>query len=142
MLVLQEFDYDKNGKALQIFQKDYLKVCQQGLEPISYKYWIVIPSNTGIPSGFDLNNDGKHEGPNDAFGYGVFPGQYAFAILSNVPLQKENMRTFQNFLWKDMPGALWPKNPKDDTFYYSEEAMEVSVFLQKIMLIYLLASIV
>jgi hypothetical protein len=40
-------------------------------KPIHYRYRFVAPSNTGIPSGFDLDNNGTVGGPNDAFGFGA-----------------------------------------------------------------------
>src|SRR3546814_15576309 len=40
------------------------------------------PPNTGVPSGHDLDGDGRTMGPRDALGYGRFPGQYGMAILS------------------------------------------------------------
>jgi hypothetical protein len=64
-------------------------------EPIDYPYYYNAPSNTGIQSGFDLNNDGVIVGPDDAFGYGVFPGQYGFIVLSKYPIAMEDIRTFQ-----------------------------------------------
>jgi hypothetical protein len=57
-------------------------------------YAYVAPSNTGIPSGFDLNNDGKVGGGDDALGFGAFEGQYGMAILSRCPIDRENVRTF------------------------------------------------
>ncbi len=71
----------------------------------------MAPSNTGIPSGFDLDNNGSIGGPNDAFGFGFFPGQYGMAVYSMHPIDFGNIRTFQLFLWKDMPGALLPDDP-------------------------------
>src|SRR5690606_29210447 len=76
-----------------------------------YPYAFVAPSNTGIPSGFDLNNDGTVGGGDDAFGFGFFPGQYGMAVLSKFPILEDEVRTFQTFLWKDMPGALLPDDP-------------------------------
>jgi len=123
IITLMEFDYDSAGEGLTSFQKNYLSVSQNGKEPVEYEYSMVFPSNTGVASGLDLNNDGKVEGPNDAFGFGRFPGQYAFALLSKYPINKEETRTFQRFLWKDMPGALWPAYA-DSTDYYTDEEKE------------------
>jgi hypothetical protein len=64
-------------------------------EPIDYPYYYNAPSNTGIPSGFDLNNDGTIGGPDDGFGYGVFPGQYGFIVLSKYKIDMAEVRTFQ-----------------------------------------------
>jgi hypothetical protein len=94
-----------------LFQDNYLSVSQNGADPIVYPYHFVAPSNTGIPSGFDLNNNGVIGGPDDAFGFGFFPGQFGMAVYSMYPIQTNKIRTFQNFLWKDMPGALLPDDP-------------------------------
>lgn len=125
VLSLQEFDYDAEGEALRLFQTNYLSVSQHGAEPIAYPYTYVVPSNTGVPSGLDFDNNGEVSGGNDAYGFGNFEGQYAFAILSRYPIDTANIRTFQNFLWKDMPNALLPKNPATGENYYSDAALNV-----------------
>lgn len=121
VLGLFEFDYDETGQLLKDFQNNYLAKDQFGEKGIEYPYLLQIPSNTGIPSKVDYNNDGKVALPNDAFGYGKYEGQYAFAILSKYPLDKEQIRSYQNFLWSKMPNARQPI--KDDgSSYYSEQA--------------------
>jgi len=50
-------------------------------------------------------------GPNDAFGFGFFPGPYGMVVYSKYPIDHAAVRTFQHFLWKDMPGALLPDDP-------------------------------
>jgi hypothetical protein len=112
VLLLQEFDYDRDGASLAAFQANYLGVGQNGQEPIRYEYSFFTESNTGLPSGFDLNNDGKVEGGQDALGFGDFPGQYAMVLLSRYPLDARRARTFRKFLWRDMPGASLPDDPK------------------------------
>ena len=57
---------------------------QSGAAPIFYPYRFTAESNTGIPSGFDLNNNGVVSGPDDA-GFGFFPGQFGMAVYSSVP---------------------------------------------------------
>ena len=84
-----------------------------GAQPIHYPYAFVAPSNTGIPSGFDLDNSGTIGGGNDAYGFGDFPGQFGMAVLEPYPIDYGKVRTFQNFLWKDMPGAMLPDDPND-----------------------------
>ena len=49
--------------------------------------------------------------PDDAFGFGFFPGQFGMAVYSMYPIDTDDVRTFQHFLWKDMPGALLPDDP-------------------------------
>lgn len=128
VILLNEFDYDENGEAIDLFQSNYLMVSQNGSDPIEYPHVFLAPSNTGVPSGFDLNNDGEVSGPNDAFGFGFHPGQFGMVILSKYPIDEDAVRTFQNFLWKDMPGALLPPDPNDsdgdgdlDSYYSTEE---------------------
>jgi hypothetical protein len=111
ILLINEFDFDAGGVAAQLFQDNYLSVSQNGANPISYPYHFVAPSNTGIPSGFDLDNDGFVGGPNDSLGFGFFPGQFAMVVYSQYPIDTTQVRTFQSFLWKDMPGALLPDDP-------------------------------
>ncbi len=66
-------------------------------------------------------------GPNDAFGFGFFPGQYGMAVYSMYPIEYENVRTFQMFLWKDMPRALLPDDPNtpEPADWYSPEELDV-----------------
>ena len=111
VLLINEFDFVDNGVAARLFQDNYLSVPHNGAAPIVYPYRFVAPSNTGIPSGHDLNNNGVIGGPDDAFGFGFFPGQFGMAVYSKYPILEDDIRTFQNFLWKDMPGARLPDDP-------------------------------
>jgi hypothetical protein len=108
------------GANARAFVENYLKVPQkQELSGSEYSYLYFEQGNTGIPSGMDLDNDGKQDGPGDAFGYGYFEGQYSMALLSKFPIDKANLRAFQKFLWKDMPNNLIPSG------FYSAEELEV-----------------
>ena len=119
VLLINEFDYvdgPVTGNAMtDAFQANYLSIGQNGAEPIHYDYVFVAPSNTGIHSGFDLNNYGGVVSTplapgygDDALGFGEFPGQFGMAVFSQHPIDYERARTFQNFLWKDMPAARLP----------------------------------
>ncbi|WP_411721937.1 endonuclease/exonuclease/phosphatase family protein [Mycetocola sp.] len=127
IVLLNEFDYVPNMRAADLFRDNYLSVGQGGADPVDYPYAYVAPSNTGVPSGFDLNNDGRIGGGDDAFGFGAFAGQYGMAILSKYPIVTEKVRTFQNFLWKDMPGALLPDDPAtpEPADWFSADELEV-----------------
>lgn len=133
ILLLNEFDFDPEGKAARLFQENYLSVSQNGTDPVEYPFRFIAPSNTGIASGCDLDNNGSvvttpnADGyGNDALGFGQFPGQFAMAFFSKYPIVEADVRTFQNFIWQDMPGALLPDNP--DTLepqdFYSPEELE------------------
>ena len=129
ILLINEFDYDSNNPTLALdrFHNNYLAVSQSGQPVLSYPYRYAAPSNTGIPSGFDLDNNGSVGGAvgsqnygNDSFGFGVFPGQYSFAVFSKYPIQTAAIRSFQFFKWQDMPGHVAPPG-----FY---TAAELAVF--------------
>ncbi|MBA3295085.1 MAG: endonuclease/exonuclease/phosphatase family protein [Geodermatophilaceae bacterium] len=127
IVLINEFDFDPDGTALRLFQDNYLSVPHNGAPAIDYAYSYTAPVNTGVPSGFDLNNDGTVGGPDDAFGFGFFPGQFGMAVYSNLPINVDAIRTFQTFRWKDMPGALLPDNPStpESADFYSPEELEV-----------------
>ena len=74
VLLINEFDFYPDGQAAELFRDNFLAVSQNGAPAADYPYFFVAPSNTGIQSGFDLDNSGGVGGPNDAFGFGFFPG--------------------------------------------------------------------
>ena len=118
VLLVNEFDYDADHDSARLFQDNYLSVPQNGSTPISYPYRFTAPSNTGVASGFDLDNSGVTDTTpgdgsygNDSFGFGLFPGQYGMAVYSRFPIELDDVRTFQTFRWEDMPGALLPDDP-------------------------------
>lgn len=113
VLLVNEFDFDP--AALADFQANYLSVPHGDAAPIEYPYSFIAPSNTGVASGFDYDNSSTVGGPNDAHGFGFFPGQFGMAVLSMHPIDHDAVRTFQHFKWKDMPGALLPDDPSTPT---------------------------
>lgn len=129
IVLLNEVDYVDPEHGIQVFLQNYLNQSQNGLEPIDYPHVYLAPVNTGRPSPFDLNRDGEATGRgNDAWGFGWYPGQYGMVILSQYPLLTEQARTFQHFLWQDMPGHHQPKVPNEDDslseqHWYSDEVM-------------------
>ncbi len=127
VVLVNEFDYDEGGIAAARFQQNYLSVSQNGADPIEYPYRYTAPSNTGVDSGVDLDNSGSVGGPGDAFGFGFFPGQFGMVVYSMHPIDVGEVRTFQNFLWKDMPGALLPDDPAtaEPADWYSSDELDV-----------------
>jgi hypothetical protein len=125
VLLINEFDYAP--PAVDLFRDNYLERGQNGAKPIDYPYAFIAPSNTGVLTGFDLDRNGSTNTGNDAHGFGLFEGQYGMLVLSKYPIDTRNARTFQNFLWKDMPNAMLPDDPataapKD---WYSPEILDV-----------------
>jgi len=126
LVLLNEFDYDEAQRAAELFQRRYLEVAQPGGgEPLRYPYRYLAPVNTGVPSGLDLDNDGKVGGEgrgrgNDAWGYGLHPGQYGMLVLSKYPIDAKAVRSFQQFRWSAMPGALRPVDPQTARPFHSD----------------------
>ncbi|GAA1721668.1 endonuclease/exonuclease/phosphatase family protein [Isoptericola hypogeus] len=127
VVLLNEFDHDDAHASVDLFRENYLEVAQGGADPVRYRYAWTAPSNTGVDSGFDLNNDGTVGGGDDAFGFGEFEGQYGMVVLSKYPIDTRSVRTFQDFLWKDMPGALLPDDPAtaEPGDWYSDAELDV-----------------
>ncbi len=120
IVLINEFDYDAGGLSRDRFHDNYLAVSQNGQTPLNFPYRYAPPANTGIFSGFDYDNDGAAHGTHgtdtassdlygaDCYGFGYFPGQYGFVVYSRFPIRTAELRTFQLFLWKDMPDAVLP----------------------------------
>jgi endonuclease/exonuclease/phosphatase family metal-dependent hydrolase len=125
---------DPEGHNAQRFAHHYLSTPQaDSLEGLSYQP-VMLPVNTGIPSGFDLNNDGRvvsavpdipgapEDGSvapqtdagraygNDAWGFGTYPGQYGMALLvrEGLTVLRDSVRTFRDLQWHEMPTAAVP----------------------------------
>jgi Endonuclease/Exonuclease/phosphatase family len=132
IILLNEFNYDPTNPtgAATLFQQNFLSVGQNvsgsatPANSIAFTEFFVRPDNTtnpfntGIFSGFALNV--QQGGPipqppletpqyaNTSWGFGFYPGQYGMVVYSKYPILEQQARTFQNFLWKDMPGNLLP----------------------------------
>ena len=122
VLLLNEFDHDAAGRAASLFQERYLGVGQAGEKAIVYPYRYFAEVNTGVPSGLDLDQDGRVGGEgrfhgNDAWGYGLHPGQYGMLVLSMHPIDAQAVRNFRLLKWSAMPGALVPRHPDGRAFY-------------------------
>lgn len=118
VLLLNEFDYIADpDSGVGAFIRNYL---HKGADSIDYPYYFYATVNTGQPSPFDLDNNGKASGyGSDAWGFGQYPGQYAMVLLSRYPIDT-TARTFQHFHWKDMPGALITRKADSIDWYTSE----------------------
>jgi Endonuclease/Exonuclease/phosphatase family len=124
LALLNEFDYDAQGRAANLFQHDCLEVAQAGGgDPLRYPYRYLAPVNTGVSSGLDLNHDGTigREGRargDDAWGFGLHPGQYGMLVLSRYPIDTKAVRTFQLLKWSAMPDARQPRDAATDQPWY------------------------
>ena len=141
---------DEEGKNGERLLERYVHSPQiEGLEPVRYMAFMA-PTNTGVPSGFDLDKSGEvvttypaPPGANergeagrqtdrgrafggDCWGFGTFPGQYAMALLVDERLEivEERVRTFQLLPWRAMPGALLPPGANGEGSYFTDEEIE------------------
>lgn len=120
LLLVNEFDYDAEGRAAELFVERYLGEGQFGEQAIHYPHRYLAAVNTGVPSGVDINGDGKVEGPADAWGFGFHPGQFGMLVLSRFPIDAQAARTFQQFRWSQMPGALRPMQPDSEQAFHQD----------------------
>lgn len=145
--VSDEAKQTEPGRNGQLFADRLLAVPQApGLAPLKFRAFMA-PVNTGMPSGFDLNNDGKvattipapsgwsPDAPpappkaeaqayaQDCWGFGTFPGQYGMTLLvdERLVILNDEVRTFRKLPWDYMPGAFLPIKPEGGAWYDDEE---------------------
>lgn len=120
IILLNEFDFIKNTTlGIQAFINNYLNQPQSNALSIDYPYHFIAPVNSGLPVPHHSQiNRLTH------FGFGQYPGQYGMALLSKWPIDYGQVRTFQHFLWRDMPNNLMPQN-KDQTSWYNEHETNI-----------------
>ena len=130
LVLLNEFDYDAEGRAADLFQRHYLEKAQPGGgAALHYRYRYFAEVNTGVPSGLDLDRNGSiggegRERGNDAWGYGLHPGQYGMLVLSRYPIDADRVRSFQRLRWAAMPDARRPRDPASGQPWHDDATWE------------------
>lgn len=117
ILLILDFDNDAEMRTLKSFQE------RLAANEIHFPYLFAPMQNAGVPSGLDLNADGRLGGPADAFGYGLFRGQGQMALLSKFPINSTKAHDFSAFLWRDLAGADLP-NHVDGKPFPSKDAQQ------------------
>jgi endonuclease/exonuclease/phosphatase family metal-dependent hydrolase len=125
VVLINEIDYSADANCASSFADRYLTNRREGLASLDLPHRTYLPVNTGVPSGLDFNNDGDSTDPEDAFGFGAYPGQYGMTLFSRYPVDSKAVRTFQRFLWRDMPGHLMPDGREGRPGYYAADAVRV-----------------
>ncbi|MEZ5752541.1 MAG: endonuclease/exonuclease/phosphatase family protein [Paracoccaceae bacterium] len=111
IVALFDFDHDLDSLALDAFA--------DGL----YPHRFALPPNTGVPSGVDLDGDGREGGPGDALGWGRFRGAGGMALLSRFPLEAGSVQDWSALRWDDLPDARVPM--LDGRVFPSQAARDV-----------------
>lgn len=115
ILLINELDHDYENRTLRAFLA-LLAQDDGEYQGITYPYFFAPPQNTGVPSGVDLNGDGKVGGPEDSFGYGKFRGQYAMALVSRFPVLGDQAKDFSTLKWAGLAFAPMPSYPDGKPF--------------------------
>lgn len=167
IILLNEIAYDaaggpdvpagsKPGSNAQRFAEKYLAVRQsEDVEPMEFAAFMGA-TNTGMPSGLDLDKNGKvvttypppgkspahgvapepsteaTQYARDCWGFGTFPGQYGMALLvdTRLTIQVDQVRTFRLLPWDYMPAAAFPTGD-DGKDWYSPELKKKVRFSSK-----------
>lgn len=104
ILLLNEFDTDFTNLALT----DFRRAMALGEAGIVYPFSFAPIGNEGVPSGLDLDQDGKPGEWADAFGFGRFPGSQGMALLSRFPITTADARSFSTLKWLDLTEGSVP----------------------------------
>ncbi len=121
VLLINEIDFDDERRNARLFLERYLGVSQNAQAPLDYPHVYFEPVNTGVPTGRDLDKDGRTDSPGDAYGFGRYPGQYGMALYSRFPIDAAAARSFRLLAWRDLPGHLMPDGRDGRPAWYSPE---------------------
>lgn len=107
VLVLTGVPYDESHRLADTLNSDYFSDgdarAADGHEGFAYPHMYTAPTNSGVDSGADLDGDGFIGGDGDSLGRGDYPGHYGMIVFSQAPIDADEARTFQDFLWDDLP---------------------------------------
>ncbi|WP_283424758.1 endonuclease/exonuclease/phosphatase family protein [Shimia sagamensis] len=115
VLFLQGVDYDADLLGAKALRDQF------GKGGLYYPHVFALPPNTGIPTGLDMNGDGRLHTPADAQGYGKFRGASGMVVLSRWPFG--DARDFSTLLWRELPEATLPE--VNGQPFPSEEAQDI-----------------
>lgn len=120
ILVLTDVDHDHGHVAL----KALIEALDRAETGLVHGY--AAAPNSGVPTGMDMDENGKLGEARDAQGYGRFSGDGGIAIVSRWPIDAGAVIDFSALLWRDLPGnRLAPEereDPKSDIQRLSSRA--------------------
>ena len=97
LVVLTDFDHDLDQQALSAF------AAAAGMA-----HYFSLPPNTGLPTGEDIDGNGRLAEARDMQGYGRFLGDGGMAVLSRYPILTGQATDLSGLLWAEFPGATLP----------------------------------
>lgn len=103
VVVLTDFDFDHDQQALTAFAA-----------AAGYPHFHSRAPNSGVPTGLDLDGNGKRGEARDAQGYGRFTGDGGMAVLSRYPVIADAVQDHSGLLWQDLPDAKRPSTMTDE----------------------------
>ncbi|OIQ29258.1 MAG: endonuclease [Alphaproteobacteria bacterium MedPE-SWcel] len=119
ILALQSLDWDLDHRAL------YALGDQLADAGLTYPYGFALPPNSGVPSGLDLDGDGRLGEAEDAWGWGRFSGQSGIALLSKYPILQEQAIDLTDLRWQHLPDHRMPLTGDGGPFPSAEIAAEL-----------------
>jgi len=108
VMVLMDIDHDLDGLAIATFAGR-----------LGYAHWLAPMPNTGIQAGFDLDRDGRLTEPEDALGFGRFPGAGGVAVVSRWPLRL--VADLSTARWAEAASDFWPRNANGAAYFTAAE---------------------
>lgn len=95
VLVLAGIDWDAEARGLQALNAALAA---------PYPYFFTAEPNAGMPTGLDIDGNGRLGEARDAQGFGRFTGEGGLAVLSRHPLGA--VQDHSALLWRELPGTL------------------------------------
>jgi hypothetical protein len=111
VILLGDVDWDAQGAGPSAVR---LRLLEAGL---AYTHAVHLRPNSGLPSGFDLNQNGIWGEPRDALAYGRFTGSGGLLLLSRLPLGEA----------EDLSHLLWAENAGEDVTHLLPPGSETLV---------------
>lgn len=102
IVLLAGIDYDAGGETLGALQT---ALARTGL---SLAHVFAAAPNTGVPTGHDLDGDGRWDEPEDTQAFGEFRGAGGLALLSRFPLLRDEVTDLTDLTWSAFPAADLP----------------------------------
>lgn len=118
IIFLTGIDYDAGGVTLGALAD---RISEAGWD---YPHRFALRPNTGMPTGFDLDGDGRNHRAGDAQSWALYSGQGGVALLSRWPVDQSGLRDFSTLLWRDLPEARLPRRA-DGAPYFAEPVLDV-----------------